>query len=121
MHQVKNWVTLFIILLTTTFIFLTFSPYQQLVHYINVLFYVFLLLLIVCLFTYTKKNGFFDGVTFGFRRFYHIMKQDDLLDEWKEKRLPSEKVNISLYKVMQFQTIATGLLLVLLMCLYYLI
>jgi hypothetical protein len=69
---------------------------------------------------YTIKGGFFDGVTFGFRRFNSIMfKRDDYLEEWRDKPLPSEKFNASLYQRIKFQATSLLLLLIIMISLYY--
>jgi hypothetical protein len=69
---------------------------------------------------YTIKGGFFDGVTYGFRRFNSIMfKRDDYLEEWREKSLPSEKFNASLYQRIKFQAASLLLLLIIMISLYY--
>ena len=70
---------------------------------------------------YTIKGGFFDGVTFGFRRFNSVfIKRNDYLEEWREKPLPSEKFNSSLYQVLKFQGLALFILLLILIGIYYL-
>jgi hypothetical protein len=69
---------------------------------------------------YTAKGGFFDGVTFGFRRFNTLMfKKNDYLEEWRNKPLPSEKFNASLYHRLKFQAILLLVLLIILLVLYY--
>ncbi|GAA0421282.1 hypothetical protein GCM10008934_09770 [Virgibacillus salarius] len=118
MNKSKHGLYFLLTICLTLVIFLIFAPSYNLVNFINALFYVFLLLLVITLFIYTKKGGFFDGVTFGFRRFLSMMS-NDYMEEWKEKPAPSEKVNPSFYKIMQFQTITTFVLLGLLLIIYY--
>jgi len=116
----NNWMILLINKLITTIFFLIYSPSYTILYYINSLFYLSLLYLIVFLFMYTTKGGFFDGVTFGFRRFNHIiLKQNDYLEEWREKPLPSEKINMNFYQTLKFQALALFVLLSLLLVLYY--
>jgi Domain of unknown function (DUF3899) len=119
--MVKNkWkffiINLFIILL----IFLIFSKDYNLLNFINAVFYLSFVYLMIVLFMYTAKGGFFDGVTFGFRRFNTLMfKKNDYLESWRDKPLPSEKFNASLYQRLKFQSISLLVLLIILLILYY--
>jgi hypothetical protein len=116
----NKWIIFLINLLITTVFFLIYAPSYAILYYINSLFYLSLVYLIVFLFMYTTKGGFFDGITFGFRRFNHvILKQNDYLEEWREKPLPSEKLNVHFYQILKFQALALIVLLSLLLVLYY--
>lgn len=107
-------------LFLTTILFLTFSPEYTLLHYINALFYITIFYLILFLIMYTIKGGFFDGVTFGFRRFNHVMfNRGDHLEEWRDKPLPSEKVGGGLFSVIKVQTIGLILLLSILLIVWF--
>jgi hypothetical protein len=78
--------------------------------------------LLVVLLMYTVRGGFFDGVTYGFRRFNsEYIKRNDYLEEWREKPLPSEKFNSSFYQVIKFQGISLFIVLVFLLGIYYLL
>jgi Domain of unknown function (DUF3899) len=116
----KKWLFLLVnILLTFTFFFIFASDYN-LMQYINSLFYLSFFYLIIVLLMYTIRGGFFDGVTFGFRRFNHLMfKRNDYLEEWREKPLPSENFNAGIYQSLKFQGIALFVLLLILLILYY--
>jgi len=66
------------------------------------------------------KGGFFDGITFGFRRFHHkLLNKNDYMEEWRDKPLPSEKIKPSVYHNIIFQSISLILVLILLLGLYY--
>ena len=117
----KNQLMIFLVnMIVTTIFFLIYSSSYTILHYINSLFYLSLIYLIVFLFIYTTKGGFFDGITFGFRRFNHvILKQSDYLEEWRERPFPSEKINKNFYQTLKFQALALFVLLSLLLVLYY--
>ncbi len=79
--MLKNKWTVFLLnIILTILFFLLFSANYNLLNFINALFYLSSLYLIIVLLMYTIKGGFFDGVTFGFRRFNSIMfKPNDYL------------------------------------------
>ncbi|MFB4170099.1 DUF3899 domain-containing protein [Virgibacillus sp. JSM 102003] len=116
----KNW---FILILNISIILIMVylrAPAFSLVHIINMTFYFSLIYLVIFLAMYTTKGGFFDGVTFGFRRFRSVMStHSDHLEEWKKKPLPSSKVSQRFYKFTRFQSIALITLLVALVLIYY--
>ena len=119
MHKNK-WFIFLINWIISIVIFLINTTNYTLLDYINSLFYLTLFYLLVYLFMYTMKGGFFDGVTFGFRRFNHvILKQTDHLEEWRDKPLPSEQLNSTFYTIIKFQVVALMALLVLLLALFY--
>ena len=116
----NKWGFFLLNLLLTLLIFFIFSSNYNFLNFINSLFYLGIVYLITVLLMYTIKGGFFDGVTFGFRRFNSIMfKRDDHLEEWRDKPLPSEKFNASLYQRFKFQAISLFVLLIILLFLYY--
>jgi len=100
-------------------VFLLLGEYN-LTGFINAVFYISLAYLIVVLFLYTVRGGFYDGVTFSFRRFRAIMSRD-YLEEWKEKPLPSEKNNDNFYSLMKYQLFFLLLLFSILLVIYYII
>ncbi|WP_164667493.1 DUF3899 domain-containing protein [Virgibacillus doumboii] len=116
----KNWVILTAnIGLILILVNLSESGFS-LVQCLNITFYFLLIYMVIYLAMYTIKGGFFDGVTFGFRRFRHVMSKDpDYLDDWKKKPLPSYKVNSSFYRFVRFQSFALLLLLIVLILVYY--
>ena len=116
----NKWTGLLLNFILTIVIFFIFSSTYNLLNFINALFYLNLLYLIIVLLMYTIKGGFFDGVTYGFRKFNSMMfKPNDYLEEWREKPLPSEKHNASLYQRLKFQAISLLGLLILLLFIYY--
>ncbi|SDM98925.1 DUF3899 domain-containing protein [Bacillus sp. OK048] len=119
--MLKNkWAGFLLNLILTILIFFLFSSTYNLLNFINALFYLSFLYLMIVLLMYTIKGGFFDGVTFGFRRFNSIMfKQNDYLEEWRDKPLPSEKFNASFYQRIKFQAISLLFLLTILLLIYY--
>ncbi|WP_085993942.1 DUF3899 domain-containing protein [Oceanobacillus senegalensis] len=114
----KQYIYLIITILIIALFYL-FSFEYTFVNLINIMFYFSFLYLIITLFLYTKRGGFYDGVTFGFRRFTSIMTKKDYLEEWKEKPLPSEKRNEGFYQAMKFQTLILLALFIILLILYY--
>ncbi len=119
--MLKNkWVLFLLNILFSLFLFLILANEHNLLHYINTLFYVCFFYILLFLLQYTMKSGFFDGITFGFRRFNHIIfKRNDYLEEWREKPLPSEKINRSSYRTFMFLAVNLSLVLVLLLFWYY--
>jgi hypothetical protein len=119
MHKNK-WIIFLINGLISIAFFLIYTSSYTLLDYINSLFYLSLFYLLLFLFMYTMKGGFFDGVTFGFRRFNHvILKQNDHLEEWRDKPLPSDQLNANFYTIIKFQVVALMSLLVLLLAFFY--
>ncbi|RDW20447.1 DUF3899 domain-containing protein [Oceanobacillus chungangensis] len=102
--------------------FLIFSKQYNFTDFINTLFYISFFYIVIGLFMYIKRGAFFDGITFGFRRFRSVMSRNpDYLEEWKEKPLPSEKKNENFYRFIKFQGISLLIILIILMVIYYLL
>jgi Domain of unknown function (DUF3899) len=119
MFKIK-WKFFILNLIITLLIFFIISSDYNLLNFINAVFYLSFVYLMIVLFMYTAKGGFFDGVTFGFRRFNTLMfKKNDYLESWRDKPLPSEKFNASLYQRLKFQAILMLVLLIILLVLYY--
>ena len=116
----NKWSVFLLNIFITVILFFIFSSKYSFVHYINAVFYLSFFYIVIFLFMYIAKGGFFDGVTFSFRRFHHVMlKNDDYLEEWKEKPLPSQKFNKRFYFALKFQTLLLFIyLLILLLVLY---
>jgi len=118
----SKWMLLLLNYTTITILFLIFAPDYTLEHYINTVFYVFLVCSIFMLFLYIKKGGFFDGIAFSFSRFKSVISKDvSKIDSWKEKSPPSENVNKKFYSMLPFQLLWQFFLLVLLLLMYYFI
>ncbi|WP_228409596.1 DUF3899 domain-containing protein [Radiobacillus deserti] len=89
--------------------------------YIDAIFSLSLLYIMFALFLFILRGRFFDGVTYGFRRFIHRMgKNKDLLDEFEKKPLPSDMINMNFYKAIVYQATLTAIVVGSLLCLYYL-
>lgn len=116
----NKWFFLLINLVVTTILYFLFAPNYNFLHYINTFFYYYFAFLLLFLFMYTARGGFFDGVTFGFRRFRAVMfKNSDYLEDWRTKPLPSEKVNIRFYDILKFQTLTLTAVLLMLLIAYF--
>lgn len=101
--------------------FFIFAPEYTLIQFINIVFYVFSICLVVFLFLHIKKGGIFDGLSFGMHRFRSMMSKDvDDIDSWKEKKSPSQKVNKTFYSTLKVQVLFQLILLAILLFIYYL-
>lgn len=66
------------------------------------------------------RGGFFDSITYSFRRVYHrVAKTSDYMEDWKTKPLPSENINGSVVSFFLFQGFFLMLGLMGLLLLYY--
>lgn len=121
MINVKNkWIFLLINILVSMIIFLFTAPAYNLKYFINSLFYVALVYLILLLFLFIIKGRFFDGITWSFRRFRSVMSTNrDLLAELGDYPMPSDRINISFYRSITFQTLSLLIILILLLVVYY--
>ncbi|MFD1851983.1 DUF3899 domain-containing protein [Oceanobacillus bengalensis] len=118
----KKGIFLLLNITVTVLLVFIFSDGYGIIHFVNGFFFISFAYLIVLLFQLTIRGGFYNGITFGFRRFRSIMSRDrDYLEEWKDKPLPSEKTNDTFYSFLKFQTIALIGIFLLLMFLYYLL
>lgn len=120
MNLLKNkWFLFMFNILLIGVLFFLFTTTYDLANYINIVFYVCFFYVLSVLLVYTIKGGFYDGITFGFRRFRGMMSKRDYMDEWKSKPLPSKNVNTGIYAILKFQSICLILFLVLLLLIYY--
>ncbi|MFJ7933310.1 DUF3899 domain-containing protein [Sporosarcina sp. NPDC096371] len=121
MSILKNkWFILILNFCLSLMLFFIFASQYNLVHFINILFYVSSVYLIVFLILFIANGRFFDGVTFSFRRFRRSMsKQKDHLHEVEVQRLPSEMINKSFYRFTLFQGISLLIILIILLIIYY--
>jgi len=116
----NKWIFLLLNYGMITILFLIFTTEYTLEHFINIVFYVFLVCSIVMLFLYIKKGGFFDGLAFSFSRFKSVVSKDiSKIDSWKEKPPPSKKVNKKIYTILPFQLLWQFILLSVLLLIYY--
>ncbi|WP_417168751.1 DUF3899 domain-containing protein [Terrihalobacillus insolitus] len=75
---------------------------------------------ITSLMLFVIKGRFFDGVTFGFRRFRrNVSKNKDYLDQLEEKPLPSEKINANFITTFFFQGASLFVCMFALLIFYY--
>lgn len=103
-----------------TILFIALAPVYDLLHYINQLFYIAYFYIFIGIIMWVVRGGFFDGITYGFRRFSNRMsKQKDYLDDWKEKPLPSQTIHKSLPKFFLFHGFMLSAGLVALLFIYY--
>jgi hypothetical protein len=79
---------------------LSFFIYQQisLLHFINLTFIISSFFILLSLLIFVTKTGFFDGITFSFRKIYKsTLKFKGFEDDFEHMRLPSEHTtNISI-------------------------
>ncbi|MGY0692198.1 DUF3899 domain-containing protein [Virgibacillus sp. FSP13] len=117
----KKLLYLVISILISFILFLLFATNYRFVNYLNILFYQFLVYLSFCLSLFIIKNRFFDGVTFGLRRFRRLItRNDDSFIPSEELTVPSEKVNQLFYQLVMFQTIALFIIVIILHLIYFL-
>ncbi|WP_255437594.1 DUF3899 domain-containing protein [Thalassobacillus sp. CUG 92003] len=112
--MLKNkWFFLLLNLFLATLFFLITAPSYNLFNYINQLFYLAYFYLVVALLMWVIRGGFFDGITYSFRRFAdRVSRNRDYLDDWETKKLPSQTVNNEVLKFFFFQGVflSSGLL-----------
>ncbi|MDL4842921.1 DUF3899 domain-containing protein [Aquibacillus rhizosphaerae] len=90
-------------------------------HLINYIFYVGYTYLSLSILLFVISRGFFDGITYGFRRFAsRLARNKDLLDDWQEHQLPSERISSPFLKLISFQGITLTIVMIVLLFIYYL-
>ncbi|MGP4070747.1 DUF3899 domain-containing protein [Halobacillus sp. B29] len=107
-------------LLLVSLLFAILAPVYDLFHFINQLFYIAYFYLFVGILLWVIRGGFFDAITYSMRRFYNrVSKQQDYLDDWKQKPLPSQTIENTWLKFFLFHggMLTAGLLA--LLALYY--
>ncbi|MCA1011330.1 DUF3899 domain-containing protein [Halobacillus halophilus] len=107
-------------LLLVSLLFAILAPVYDLFHFINQLFYIAYFYLFVGILLWVIRGGFFDAITYSMRRFYNrVSKQQDYLDDWKQKPLPSQTIESTWLKFFLFHggMLTAGLLA--LLALYY--
>lgn len=118
----NKWLLLFINLLLSFIIFFIFAPQYTLIYFINYSFYIAAIYFLLFIFLFIMNGRFFDGLIFGARRFMQSRskgKQRDLLQEMKEKKLPSEFVSKAYYRLIAFQGLTLMGMQLLLLTIYY--
>jgi Domain of unknown function (DUF3899) len=116
----KKIVTFVIVSLVVT-ILLSFLIYHKLtlLHFINISFLFAGAFLFLSLLTITVKGGFFDGITYGFRRMFVSKGKELSKQEVNEMTPVSEMLNFD-----HFPLLISGIVLTIVMCIalifYYL-
>lgn len=116
----KKSFTLFIVSLIAV-ILLSFFIYQKLtlLSFINISFYFGITLLFIAAFTMTIKGGFFDGITYGFRRLFES-KGKELSKKEVDEMIPvSELLDFDHTPFLLSGLMVTGVMLIALF-IYYL-
>ncbi|WP_093137422.1 DUF3899 domain-containing protein [Salinibacillus kushneri] len=122
MYIFKNkWSLLLLNLIITASSYLYYTPGNQLKEFINTLFFVSFPYIILALILFLTRERFFDGITFGFRRFWAEMsKKKDYLEDWKDRPLPSERISQRFLRSISFQAISLLIIMMVLLIIYYL-
>ncbi|RWZ55151.1 DUF3899 domain-containing protein [Halobacillus fulvus] len=95
-HNKSRWTMLLVNIVIVTMLFIWLAPVYDLFHYINHLFYIAYFYLFIGILMWIIRGGFFDAITYSFRRFYNnVAKEKDYLDDWKDKPLPSQTIRKS--------------------------
>ncbi|MFC0524778.1 DUF3899 domain-containing protein [Pontibacillus salicampi] len=119
--QNKWWFLLINVVFSIVF-FLLIAPIYNLYHFINSVFYVSYFYLMAALLLFVIKGKFFDAFTYSLRRFQNrMMKDQDLMDEWKTKKLPSEWVRPSVLKALFFQGAVLSFGMIVLLAYFYML
>ncbi|WP_430790003.1 DUF3899 domain-containing protein [Virgibacillus flavescens] len=119
-HMKNKWVFLLINIFTSTIIFLVSASTYNFKHFINSIFYLTMVYVILMLFLFIIKGRFFDGISWSFRRFRSIMfKEGDYLLELGDSPKPSDRISISFYRFILFQTSALVGIIILILGIYY--
>lgn len=121
MVHIKNkWIFLLINVFLSIILFLTSAPAYNLRHFIDSLFYLALVYFILLLFLLIIRGRFFDGISWSFRKFRSVMsKERDYLTELGDVPMPSDRISITFYRFIVFQTFALLVILFLLLVVYY--
>jgi hypothetical protein len=110
---------MFIVSQCTT-ILLSFLIYQKLtlLYFVNISFFISASFLFIALFTITVKGGFFDGITYGFRRMF-VSKGTELSKKEVHEMIPvSELMNFD-HSPMLFSGILLTVVMLLALFIYY--
>ncbi|MBH0228787.1 DUF3899 domain-containing protein [Halobacillus yeomjeoni] len=121
MNLMRNkWMMLTFNVGIVTLLFAVLAPVYDLFHYINQLFYIAYFYLFVGILLWVIRGGFFDAITYSFRRFTNrVSKQKDYMDDWKQKPMPSETVEKSWLKFFLFHGVLLTIGVLTLLVVYY--
>ena len=99
-----RWILLGVNIALLTIGSIIFSGNLTIVSFVNSLFFVSFTYLIIWLFLLTVRGGFYEGITYSFRRFYYVRSRNkDYEVEWNKKASPSGSVGGPLYQYVRFQ------------------
>jgi|SRR5690625_227579 len=112
---------LFVNITIIVLIFLFLYEEKSLTNMINSLFYITVFYMTVFFYLLITKGKFFDGITYGIRRFREIVVRRDEDIDRIDKLLPSERVNLQVYNIFKWQFYSLLTLLVILQIIYFII
>ncbi|MFD2924252.1 DUF3899 domain-containing protein [Halobacillus naozhouensis] len=116
----SKWTSVILNLFLCTIFFWIWAPANNLLYFINFLFYFSCFYLFTGLVLWVVRGGLFDGVTFGMRRFVSEMSRNkDYLDDWKDRPLPSKTIQRSFLSFFLFQGVLLALFSIILLIVYY--
>ncbi|GGF15444.1 hypothetical protein GCM10010954_12620 [Halobacillus andaensis] len=116
----NKWGFVAINLLLISLIFSLLAPAYDLVTFIDLLFYLCFFYLFIGLLLWTIKGGFFDAITYSFRKVTNrVAKNKDYLDDFENKPLPSQMFKKKFVHFFLFQGAILLIALLLLLVVYY--
>jgi len=122
MKKNKNY---FIVLLVNigivSVIFFFFYDERSLTNIINAFFFITVFYMIIYLYLFISKGKFFDGITYGARRFRDMIFQREEDIDHLDKLLPSERVNLQVYQMFKKQFFTLLIFLLILQLIYFVI
>ncbi|WP_407936282.1 DUF3899 domain-containing protein [Litchfieldia alkalitelluris] len=80
-------------LVLVVLISLIFYKEFSLLHFINITFGFSSIFILFGLLTFITKKGFFDGITYSFRKLYKHTTRYQVIEDLDEMRMPSETIN----------------------------
>lgn len=115
----NKWWLLIINLTISVLLFLINGSPFIMTNYVDILFYLCSAYLFFGLALFVIEGRFFDGITYGFKRFFaKTSKKRDYLDDWEEKPLPSQKVSQRFVRLLLFEGSVLLILLFLLIIIF---
>ncbi|MFG6149460.1 DUF3899 domain-containing protein [Halobacillus sp. B23F22_1] len=116
----NKWGFVAINLLLISLIFSLLAPAYDLVTFIDLLFYLCFFYLFIGLLLWIIKGGFFDAITYSFRKVTNrVAKNKDYLDDFEDKPLPSQMFKRKFVHFFLFQGAILLIALLLLLIVYY--
>ncbi|WP_101843477.1 DUF3899 domain-containing protein [Halobacillus sp. Marseille-P3879] len=116
----NKWGLFGINLLLIGLLFILFAPAYNLITFIDLLFYLSFFYLFVGLLLWIIKGGFFDAITYSFRKVTNrVAKNKDYLDDFEDKPLPSQMFKKKFAYFFLFQGAILLAALIVLLVVYY--